>query len=680
MRRGNLLAWVLRKDWTRAALIILAAVAGSIVLIVLLAGVGVGLFYWYFSDNCLARGFSTESHMGGRDYEIRQVLNKTRPQLPHWTPDGKHIVFTAEHLSNIDSYGQMPSFPDMVYIASSDGSSLLSLSEGEGEAVVIYPSVSPDGSRIAYSTYRHTHDENAVYFEIETATLHATDRRRLTEGAVQDYSPVWSPSGDRIAFLRLDEHDACDDPRRSGVYTMDADGSDVRRMDADGSDAWRIVPWADLGSLAWSPDGQFLAYLVEEQEALSPDEVALYMRTTLYTVKADGSERTRLLSGRNRERRSSRTSEFTSTLAWSPDGQSIAFIRHDSRGHTKLYTIGRDGSGLREVADPMADPTVSTIGEPYTGNVSWSPDGSQILFHLAVPQRYSGWRSWRTLYLVNANGSGFRVLGEGLPHGVLSPDGTRMATAVPYGSDIVLYTTALDRSDARVMARRGESGLVEAVGSWQPGDGPIDILPCFTESGGCLQVLDGRLVTEPCSAGFVVPEPEANLGLVQDCETLSGMRHMLVIRAGDSAYQSHRALNWSARTPITEWERLTIALPGEDSSLSNELRSGLRATELDLSDAIFRGAIPPEIGYLSALESLDLSQSRLEGPIPAELSNLSALKFLNLNNNDLEGVIPAELGNMPALEKLYLNLNQLSGPIPEELSNLQSLAARLRIG
>ena len=171
----------------------------------------------------------------------------------------------------------------------------------------------------------------------------------------------------------------------------------------------------------------------------------------------------------------------------------------------------------------------------------------------------------------------------------------------------------------------------------------------------------------------MVPEPEANLGLVQDCETLSGMRHMLVIRAGDSAYQSHRALNWSARTPITEWERLTIALPGEDSSLSNELRSGLRATELDLSDAIFRGAIPPEIGYLSALESLDLSQSRLEGPIPAELSNLSALKFLNLNNNDLEGVIPAELGNLSALEFLGLRDNKLEGSIPPELGDLSNL-------
>ncbi|CAN0467840.1 unnamed protein product, partial [Ascophyllum nodosum] len=49
------------------------------------------------------------------------------------------------------------------------------------------------------------------------------------------------------------------------------------------------------------------------------------------------------------------------------------------------------------------------------------------------------------------------------------------------------------------------------------------------------------------------------------------------------------------------------------------------------------GAIPPDLGKLSALQSLDLSQNQLDGAIPPDLGKLSALQSLDLSNNQLDG-------------------------------------------
>ncbi|CAN0363925.1 unnamed protein product, partial [Ascophyllum nodosum] len=55
-----------------------------------------------------------------------------------------------------------------------------------------------------------------------------------------------------------------------------------------------------------------------------------------------------------------------------------------------------------------------------------------------------------------------------------------------------------------------------------------------------------------------------------------------------------------------------------------------RVVELNLSSNNLRGAIPPDLGKLSALQSLDLSYNRLNGAIPPDLGKLSALQSLKL--------------------------------------------------
>ena len=122
-----------------------------------------------------------------------QTLKRSNPVfVPQWTPDGSHIVFTGTASVNV---------------VSADGSELWRLSESEDKREIDHsPSISPDGTRIAYATSRLKTPGSLRDFEIETSTLDGSDRLRLTERPYTDTSPVWSPGGSRIAFWSRRNH------------------------------------------------------------------------------------------------------------------------------------------------------------------------------------------------------------------------------------------------------------------------------------------------------------------------------------------------------------------------------------------------------------------------------------------------------------------------------------------
>ena len=68
---------------------------------------------------------------------------------------------------------------------------------------------------------------------------------------------------------------------------------------------------------------------------------------------------------------------------------------------------------------------------------------------------------------------------------------------------------------------------------------------------------------------------------------------------------------------------------------------------------------------------LMLEEFGLTGAVPAEIGRLSALRELDLDGNELTSV-PAEIGQLTSLEKLYLGDNQLTS-LPAEIGQLTSL-------
>ena len=184
-----------------------------------------------------------------------------------------------------------------------------------------------------------------------------------------------------------------------------------------------------------------------------------------------------------------------------------------------------------------------------------------------------------------------------------------------------------------------------------------DRIPYF---GGTLEswgiTVYGHTGVLNCETGAAVNDAVSNPGLVSDCETLLGVRYAL---AGTAK------LNWSAHTPIAEWDGVTLGGTPQ------------RVTELNLYGSELTGAIPSELRNLTNLRALLLSNNQLSGPIPGALGGLSKLEALDLWGNELTGPIPVELGGLTKLRSLSLGENDLTGPIPvwlESLSNLLSLS------
>ncbi len=143
-------------------------------------------------------------------------------------------------------------------------------------------------------------------------------------------------------------------------------GWQIFLMDTNGENRQQLTHDMGLyGSVDWSPDGKHIAYILFGTNS--------FLSLTAYVMNADGSD-VRLLMD-----------QAESVLAWSPDGQRIALSSKKS-GNQQLYTIGVDGSNLRQI----------TTGSRDVYGMSWSPDGRQIVFG----------RSDYNLYMINADGTG----------------------------------------------------------------------------------------------------------------------------------------------------------------------------------------------------------------------------------------------------------------------------------
>ena len=95
------------------------------------------------------------------------------------------------------------------------------------------PRYSPDGSKIAFQSFR---DSQA---EIYVMNSDGTGQTRLTNNPAFDAEPTWSPDGTKILFTSLR-----DGPMSPALYIMNADGSSQTRVTDGSQGTWRVSPAA----------------------------------------------------------------------------------------------------------------------------------------------------------------------------------------------------------------------------------------------------------------------------------------------------------------------------------------------------------------------------------------------------------------------------------------------------
>lgn len=194
------------------------------------------------------------------------------------------------------------------------------------------PAWSPDGSRVAFMSYRHGNFEvRGETFSLYTMDPDGTGVERLIDNVQDDHEPDWSPDGSRIAFARY--RDGNDE-----IYAMDPEGRALDRLTDD--------PKQDSGP-AWSPDGNRIAFQSNRGGDLE-----------IYTMNPDGTGLDRITDGPKADLQP----------AWSPDGKKIAFTsdRHgdpsaveasqDPRSNYEIYAMDADGTAVERLTNnPWGD-------------------------------------------------------------------------------------------------------------------------------------------------------------------------------------------------------------------------------------------------------------------------------------------------------------------------------------
>ena len=347
-----------------------------------------------------------------------------------WTPDGAHLVFNYYAGGEVGFYER--NIFTGIWLVDAAGSRLEMLVDANPSRQSQYghhADISPDGTQLVYASCEYPYLGRGNFnFEVAIIGIDGTGQRRLTKNLYLNQYPVWSPDGSRVAFLSTkQDYEA---PEGMALYTMAADGSDVQRVAPPGKHGLTLAP------PEWSPDGERIAFQV------NTDYFYGFLRD-LYAVRADGSEMTLL------------TEEVVSAPAWSPDGQRLA-VAKIAGDHVELFTLAADGSDPQLIAIILSRELLRW--EPSFGGtihtVSWSPDGSRLLFSCENGVCIINLESGEVLGLVEDGQSVYFA-----PYvAAWSPDGTRVAVYTPGLGRPQLYTVALDGTDRRDLILLDEDG------------------------------------------------------------------------------------------------------------------------------------------------------------------------------------------------------------------------------
>lgn len=197
------------------------------------------------------------------------------------------------------------------------------------------PALSASGGQVAYTMGQNGKDQDILVRNIRDGST-----ALLVGGPTADTSPAWSPTGDRLAFVRV----VPDTPCQIFIKTL-PDGPERRLAACRNFETSKIV---------WAPDGARLYFI---------DRPTRSAAGRIFSVAAEGGTVTAV----------------TSPPAWmrgdrdlviSPDGRSLAFIRLAAIGVSDIYVQDIRGGAARRITHDGAE----------VAGLTWSSSGRSLFF------------------------------------------------------------------------------------------------------------------------------------------------------------------------------------------------------------------------------------------------------------------------------------------------------------
>ena len=231
------------------------------------------------------------------DYDganVRRITTNRQLNItPSWSPDARTVAYTSYRRG----------YPDIFLALIYQGVQEEPTPRGTQNFLPVF---SPDGTKIAFMSNR---DGNP---EIYVMNRDGAGVRRITNHPAIDVTPTWSPTGTQIAFTS----DRAGTPQ---IYVVGADGLNVQRMTTTDSYADRPT---------WSPAPfNEIAYAARTGPGYDIKVLDLATRETRQITFGEGSNE---------------------SPAYSPNGRHIAFSSTRA-GRIQIFTIGRDGRGVKQV-------------------------------------------------------------------------------------------------------------------------------------------------------------------------------------------------------------------------------------------------------------------------------------------------------------------------------------------
>jgi Tol biopolymer transport system component len=371
---------------------------------------------------------------GGTSVLVADV--NSQASYPIWSPDGRMIAFTAGDAvyvvpvspdgkptaapakfasphplggtllgwttdNKIGLLLQSPSYVAIYAVPASGGQAAQVTPEG----LLFSPKWAPDGKRI-FLRDEGGHISSVPAEGGKVSAIPWRSATRIVEPNVGGENAV-SPDGRTIVFAAVK-----DGAPGVHLWTIPVEGGEPRQLTLDQGEA------VENRFPCWSSDGKWIAFV--RGQRLKGDQ-QYYANVDIYRIPAEGGEPKALTAASDKV--------GFRDMAWSPDGNSVAYFSADDNLTIKVKSLETGTSRV-----------VGKAERPGWNSLSWSPDGKKLAF--TPSSNVKG--PFSPIRIVSLENGTTVTLETGLGeadywHVSWSPDGTRLAFAALQGGEPELW-------------------------------------------------------------------------------------------------------------------------------------------------------------------------------------------------------------------------------------------------